>query len=109
MCGILALDSDEFTLDTFNKSLWKISDRGPDMTRSVYYHQRTFGFDRLAIMDLSPKGMQPFENAGVMLVCNGEIYNFRALKKIVSDFPYKSGSDCEVLIPLYQKFGLDVM
>ena len=109
MCGILALDSDEYSLDTFNKSLWKISDRGPDMTRSAFYKNKTFGFDRLAIMDLSPKGMQPFEHNGIMLVCNGEIYNYPALKKMFPDYPFRSTSDCEVLIPLYQKFGLEVM
>ena len=36
MCGILALDSDEYSLDTFNASLGKLGDRGPDMTRSVF-------------------------------------------------------------------------
>ncbi len=109
MCGILALDSDEYSLDTFNASLGKLGDRGPDMTRSVFYHHKTFGFDRLAIMDLSPKGMQPFENKGIMLVCNGEIYNYPALKKTVGDYPYRSSSDCEVLIPLYEKFGFEIM
>lgn len=109
MCGILALDSDEFELDRFNRSLYKLRDRGPDMTRSAFFHRKTFGFDRLAIMDLSPKGMQPFESNGIMLVCNGEIYNYPQLKKTVGDFPYQSTSDCEVLIPLYQEFGLAIM
>ena len=62
-------------------------------------------------MDLSEDGNQPFEykkdNIQYYSVCNGEIYNAQDLKENeLQDYDFKSGSDCEVLIPLYLKYGL---
>ena len=110
MCGFLAVDSKEFDLTTFCDALEKNVDRGPDMTETVEEDAVMFGFNRLAIMDLSDDGMQPFKGEDCTLVCNGEIYNFLQLKENVKDdFSFQSSSDCEVLIPLYRKYGLDTM
>ncbi|MDO4455604.1 MAG: asparagine synthase B [Ligilactobacillus agilis] len=110
MCGFLTAGAGHFDEQTFAKSLAKIDGRGPDMTKTMSMDQQIFGFDRLAIMDLSAKGMQPFLYDDCMLVCNGEIYNYPALKKnLASTYTFTSSSDCEVLIPLYQKYGLDTM
>ena len=50
--------------------------------------------------------MQPFTLDGDVLVCNGEIYGFRALKEQLSDrYTFISDSDCEVLLPLYHEYG----
>ncbi|MGN1042068.1 MAG: asparagine synthase B, partial [Christensenellales bacterium] len=65
-------------------------------------------FHRLAIMGLSEEGMQPFSLNGNFLVCNGEIYGFRRLKReLEKEYSFRSGSDCEILLPLYEKYGLD--
>ena len=110
MCGFLAVDSAEFSLKTFDEALAKNEDRGPDMTRVFAEKGITFGFNRLAIMDLSDSGMQPFECLDCTLVCNGEIYNYPELKKnLETDYQFTSGSDCEVLSPLYRKYGFDTM
>ena len=110
MCGFLAVDSKEFSLKTFDEALAKNEDRGPDMTRVFDEKGITFGFNRLAIMDLSDSGMQPFECLDCTLVCNGEIYNYPELKKnLETDYQFTSGSDCEVLTPLYRKYGFDTM
>ncbi len=110
MCGFLAVASKEFDLKTFDEALAKNEDRGPDMTRVFDELDVTFGFNRLAIMDLSDSGMQPFESLDCTLVCNGEIYNYPELKKnLETDYQFTSGSDCEVLIPLYRKYGIDTM
>lgn len=107
MCGFLTI-SREFSLKTFEDALEKIKDRGPDEVKTVEKYGRKWGFDRLAIMDLSSKGMQPFEYDDCILVCNGEIYNSPALRELVKDFyTFKSDSDCEVLLPLYKKYGMD--
>ena len=110
MCGFLTVGSQEFALTTFDECLGKIENRGPDQISSQYLYDKTWGFNRLAIMDLSSDGMQPFVSNHCVLVCNGEIYNYPMLKKnLTEDYDFKSGSDCEVLIPLYQKYGLDIM
>ena len=54
--------------------------RGPDDSRIVDTGNGLLGFHRLAIMGLTPAGMQPFELDGSYAVCNGEIYGFEALK-----------------------------
>jgi len=68
------------------------------------------GFHRLAIMGLNESGMQPFELNGNMLVCNGEIYGFKALKKKLESIGYtfKSESDCEIILPLYKELGTNM-
>lgn len=76
--------------------------RGPDDHRSKKLGKWTFGFNRLAINDTSDAGMQPFEQDGCMLVCNGEIYNHKELYNTTT----KSNSDCECLIPLISKHGI---
>jgi asparagine synthase (glutamine-hydrolysing) len=102
MCGILVLTgamsvNDEKVLN----SLAKINNRGPDDTEIVKHNNTTFLFHRLAIMDLSSKGNQPFEDDYKIAVCNGEIYNYQELKKKYNKYNYKSNSDCEVLMPLW--------
>ena len=62
------------------------------------------GFQRLRIVDTSEAGDQPLQKGKVSVICNGEIYNFRALKDKYG-FQFESGSDCEIIIHLYEKFG----
>ena len=83
--------------------------RGPDMSRIVETRSSYLCFHRLAIMGLSESGMQPFELYGNYVVCNGEIYGFRPLKEELSrKYVFTSQSDCEVILPLYREYGLDM-
>lgn len=110
MCGFLTVGSKELEIDVFDEALGKIEGRGPDMVETSRLFDKTFGFNRLAIMDLSEKGMQPFSDNHTIVVCNGEIYNYPELKKnIIDEYTFKSSSDCEVLIPLYRKYDLDTL
>lgn len=110
MCGFLTMGSTEVEIDVFDEALGKIEGRGPDMIETSRLFDKTFGFNRLAIMDLSENGMQPFSDDHTIVVCNGEIYNYPELKKnIMDEYTFKSSSDCEVLIPLYRKYGLDTL
>ena len=61
-------------------------------------------------MGLSPEGMQPFVRNNNLVVCNGEIYGFRKLKEELEKdgYTFISQSDCEILLPLYEKYGLDM-
>ncbi|QKF93994.1 asparagine synthetase glutamine-hydrolyzing [Fadolivirus algeromassiliense] len=116
MCGIWALlsqvpiDKLGFLCDAFMKT----KGRGPEYSSFDLINQYILlGFHRLAIMDLSADGNQPFhhvreDGSCVYCVCNGEIYPHEQIKKeygIVT----KSHSDCEVIIPLYEKLGVDGM
>jgi asparagine synthase (glutamine-hydrolysing) len=116
MCGFIVIEG-EFdstlsskTLGPFKKLYNKLTHRGPDDHKVVAFKKGVLGFHRLAIMDLSPHGAQPFTNlSGNLLVCNGEIYNYPVLKKECSEHKFLSGSDCEVLLPMYEMYGIEKM
>lgn len=83
--------------------------RGPDDTRLVEVGGGILGFHRLSIMGLHPEGMQPFALDGSYLVCNGEIYGFEKLREQLSGkYTFVSGSDCEVLLPMYFEYGVEM-
>ena len=84
--------------------------RGPDDSRIIETGKGLLGFHRLSIMGLTPSGMQPFELDGSYVVCNGEIYDFDLLRKMLREKGYffQSDSDCEVLLPLYKEYGTDM-
>lgn len=84
--------------------------RGPDDSRIIDTGYGLLGFHRLAIMGLTPEGMQPFELDGSSVVCNGELYGFEKLKDelIEKGYKFKSGSDCEIILPLYFEYGTEM-
>ncbi len=85
-----------------------VSHRGPDDSGewSDEQEQVFFGHQRLSIIDLSQTGHQPMiSQQGNVVTFNGEIYNYRELRKQVSDYQFKSQSDTEVLLALYEKSG----
>ena len=106
MCSIMGYQGNSITLEDFKEHFDKTISRGPDMQKILQYKDAVLGFERLAIMGLSPEGMQPFELNGKAIVCNGEIYGFRKLKKeLEKEYTFVSESDCEILLPLYEKYG----
>jgi asparagine synthase (glutamine-hydrolysing) len=84
--------------------------RGPDDEGSHVDGPCGIAMRRLSIIDLAG-GHQPLSNADqtLWLVCNGEIYNFRELRSELQDkgYRFKTGSDCEVLLHLYDAEGDD--
>ncbi|MDD4973999.1 MAG: asparagine synthase B [Bacteriovorax sp.] len=112
MCGFVVIEGsfDISTADEFKHDFQKLTHRGPDDHQLVPFPKGLIGFHRLAIMDLSDHGRQPFySNLSNLLVCNGEIYNYPALKKECTKHTFISSSDCEVLLPLYEQWGLKKM
>jgi len=79
--------------------------RGPDKHTLSLVNNCLLGFHRLAINDLSEQGDQPFELNHEFLMCNGEIYNYHKLQS-KENFDLKSKSDCEIILPLFQKYGI---
>ena len=84
MCSIMGVCGSgyikDFTKAQFEECFGRTLSRGPDMSRVIETESGLLAFHRLAIMDLSETGMQPFERDGNALVCNGEIYGFRKIK-----------------------------
>ena len=116
MCGLLADTGSPLPLPAFQQALAQLSHRGPDQTVVVTVQDPLplagdikLGFVRLAIMDTSTAGQQPFVSASGQqyALCNGEIYNHRELRQQLSDQAFRSGSDCEVLLPLYERHGIE--
>ena len=109
MCSIMGYCGSGVTFDVFKQHFDATRSRGPDDTRIVDTGKGLLGFHRLAIMGLHPEGMQPFELHGSYVVCNGEIYGFDKFKAELSKtHHFISESDCEVLLPLYEKYGVDM-
>jgi len=102
MCGILALF---LTHSQVAQAFNTLKSRGPDRSKIITFNNFTFGFQRLRINDLVD-GMQPFIIDDIVLICNGEIYNHETLK-ILYNIQCKSRSDCEIIVYLYQKFGIE--
>ena len=110
MCSIMGFCGSGVTFARFKECFDRTVSRGPDDTRYVDTGRGLLGFHRLAIMGLHPEGMQPFELHGSYAVCNGEIYGFEKLREelIAKGYKFKSESDCEILLPLYEQYGTDM-
>lgn len=109
MCGIfcyLGVTIDSLKLQN---EYMKTYGRGPDSNvMKQITNNLVFGFHRLSIMDTSFKGDQPLYHPTkpYVLICNGEIYNYQELKEKYNIQTY-SNSDCEVILYLYDKFGIE--
>lgn len=109
MCSIMAYCGSTATPDAFQKGFERTISRGPDDTRIVDTGKGLMGFHRLAIMGLTPAGMQPFSLDGSYIVCNGEIYGFEKWREqLAGSYTFKSDSDCEILLPLYREYGTEM-
>src|SRR5699024_9950373 len=91
----------------FQRGFDRTLSRGPDDTRVVDVGKGLLGFHRLAIMGLDSTGMQPFQLGSSFAVCNGELYGFEAMRAQLEEkgYTFRSGSDCEILLPLYKEYG----
>ena len=110
MCGIFAYLGETQTKNFFLTDFNSFRERGPDsqsleIIKSDEHSCIVLGFHRLAINDLSPLGDQPMTLGNNTLICNGEIFNYHDLLK-ENDFDYKSTSDCEIILHMYDRYGI---
>ena len=107
MCSIMGYLGDTLTKEDLKPFFDRTVSRGPDMQRFETPEEAILGFERLSIRGLSEEGMQPFEHGGNYIVCNGEIYGFRRIKEelIAKGYSFRSDSDCEILLPMYELYG----
>jgi asparagine synthase (glutamine-hydrolysing) len=109
MCGILCVlnNTSFYSSKEIMNEFQKGKNRGPD--NSQYKNvgiEVNFGFHRLAINGLNDKSNQPFCIDNIFLICNGEIYNYKELYKLMNITP-TTQSDCEVIIHLYKLYGIE--
>jgi len=105
MCGITGIFGED------NKDLIKImtkslDHRGPDQEGFYIDKNISLGYKRLAIIDLSEKGSQPMfnETKDLVLIFNGEIYNYKEIKKNLKNHIFQSETDSEVIIHGYEEY-----
>ena len=111
MCGIFALlNTDNLSIEekmNVNEQFQKGKNRGPEYSKLEHsYFKMILGFHRLAINGLNNESNQPIVYNDIVLICNGEIYNYKQLYKYMNVTP-TTDSDCEVIIYLYLKYGIE--
>jgi len=107
MCGIFSLLNTNNISDFFiNEQFEKGKNRGPEYSKLLTSEHDKFGFHRLAINGLNDKSNQPFMINDIILICNGEIYNYKYLYELM-EIKSKTDSDCEVILHLYLRYGIE--
>ena len=112
MCGIFSYLGKNFSFNDLVALSNKIKHRGPDSSNhiSLDFDDKQFflGFHRLAINGLDEISNQPLKDDSneIYLIANAEIFNYKELIK-ENDFVYRTNSDCEVIIHMYKKYGID--
>ena len=110
MCGIFYYKGDLISEEELKKASKKISYRGPDNSKSSQIDSRNFfDFHRLSIIGNQESGNQPMtikDYPHLTIVCNGEIYNYKKLAR-EHNVNLSSGSDTEIILHLFEKFGIE--
>ena len=113
MCGIIGQFGGQTDKKVFERARDVMQKRGPDDS-GVYYDDKNsvaLCHRRLSILDLSLAGRQPMASheGRYLIVFNGEIFNFLELRKELPEYPFKTGTDTEVLLAAYAKWGADCL
>jgi len=109
MCGIFALlnENNELFSSNIVNEFEKGKRRGPEnSTLKTNYLQMILGFHRLAINGLNEASNQPLVFENIVLICNGEIYNYNYLYEFIGA-KNTTNSDCEIIIHLYITYGIE--
>lgn len=116
MCGFVGFADSKQDIDkvkTITDMMDTIIHRGPDSGNFFTDDRVTLGFRRLSIIDLSDEGNQPMfnEDKSIVLVFNGEIYNYQEIRKdlIEKGHIFKCDSDSEVIVHGYEEYGVDLL
>jgi len=112
ICGIINFDSElNVSQHDIDRMVNKLAHRGPDASGLWMGGRVGLGHTRLSIIDLSKAANQPMSNedASIWITYNGEVYNFQELRDELEakGHRFKSKSDTEVIIHLYEEKGID--
>jgi len=110
MCSIFGYCGKVYNKSAFEEGFARTISRGPDDSKVISVGDGVMAFHRLAIMGLTPNGMQPFELNGCYAICNGELYGFEIVREKLRELGYtfKSDSDCEIILPMYFEYGVSM-
>ena len=107
MCGIFALINHKtISREKIYKSFEQGKNRGPEHSITKEINNLFIGFHRLAINGINEESNQPFFIKNCVLICNGEIYNFKKLAQD-NNILLNTDSDCEIIIHIYKLYGLE--
>lgn len=115
MCGFIGFSDNpkDDKQNILERMMNRIIHRGPDMGGTFTDDGIALGFRRLSILDLSDAGAQPManEDKSVVVVFNGEIYNFRELRSELEakGHHFHCGADTEVLVHGYEEYGKEIV
>ncbi len=110
IAGIIAPNSHQYKR-TVKSMVSILSHRGPDGNGIKVTDEFAFGHARLSIVDIST-GQQPMvtQSDNLTITCNGEIYGYLDIRnKLKNEFHFKTNSDTEVILALYEKYGSDFL
>ncbi len=111
MCGIAGFYDSKLMPDEaeslIQSMLVSIAHRGPDARAARHIGSLSLGHNRLSIIDLSAEGNQPMEYFGAVIVFNGEIYNYKEVRKELQlkGYNFQTESDTEVILAAYREYG----
>lgn len=114
MCGIVCAFDIKKTSESLRPQILEMSKklrhRGPDWSGIFDNEKAILAHERLAIVDPT-SGKQPIFNTAetLVLAANGEIYNHRELRSEVPDYNFTTQSDCEIILALYEKEGVEFL
>ena len=109
MCGIFSILNNSFDKENIEKAFKRGANRGPESSVLEYSadNKTVIGFHRLAINGYSDvKANQPLKMYNCVLICNGEIYNYKKLYNMCPTFRPNTKSDCEIILHMYNKYGM---
>jgi len=110
MCGIYGATI-PYSDGVIREKMARINFRGPDYTGVQRYNQVVFAHNRLAIIDLDARSNQPFSYLHLNIVFNGEIYNYKDIRKELEakNYQFRTSSDTEVICAAYLEYGADCL
>jgi asparagine synthase (glutamine-hydrolysing) len=115
MCGIVGVFDLKSKVDELRPKVLEMSKklrhRGPDWSGIYCGEKAILAHERLSIVD-PQSGKQPLysKDGNLVLAVNGEIYNHQSIRELTKDkYEYLTNSDCEVILALYQKKGIDFL
>tara|TARA_Y100000816_G_scaffold287252_1_gene269644 strand:- start:1616 stop:3343 length:1728 start_codon:yes stop_codon:yes gene_type:complete len=106
MCGIFGIINSKSSKEIIQENFKNGENRGPEFSTLNKYDNFYLGFHRLAINGLNTESNQPFEIDNIILICNGEIYNYKELAK-ENNITLNTDSDCEIILHLYKLYGIE--
>ncbi len=112
MCGIVGIVAKDCKRyeEILGRMIGVLHHRGPDDCGKVFFKNCALGHTRLSIIDID-SGNQPMKSpvSEIAITFNGEIYGYKDIRQQFEDYPFRTKSDTEIILALYDKYGKDLL